>query len=481
MPSYDHVFIGGKWEAPATSSILTVISPFTEASIGQVPEGSVADIDRAVAAARESQDHGPWSRMPVAERAQILRRLSTASREHAQGFAFMQSAEVGSPYSFTSIMMAELSAATLDYYIDLATAYPFEEVRSGMMGKTLVLHEPVGVVGAIVPWNVPLPLSFFKLAPALLAGCSVVLKPAPETPLHAYLLAEVLQECGLPPGVVNIVPAGREVGEHLVTHPDVDKISFTGSTEAGKRIASLCGQALKPVSCELGGKSAAILLDDVVLDQVMTPLIYAALPNNGQMCIAQTRILVPRSRYDEITEALIERVRVLNVGDPHDPKTEIGPLVAPRQRERVEGYIALGLKEGAKIAVGGGRPAAMTKGWFVEPTVFVNVHSAMRIAQEEIFGPVLVILPYEHEEDAIALANDSTYGLSGTVWTTNPARGVAIARRIQTGSFGVNNLGLDPVAPFGGWKQSGLGRELGREGLEEYFELKSILLPPDMP
>ncbi len=341
----------------------------------------------------------------------------------------------------------------------------------------MVLREPVGVVGAIVPWNYPLVLSFFKLAPALLAGCSVILKPASETPLHTYILAEILEEIGLPQGVMSILPASREVSEQLVTHPDVDKIAFTGSTAVGKRVALLCGEALKHVSCELGGKSAAILLDDVMLDNIITPLIYAALPNNGQTCIAQTRILVPQNRYDEITEALIERVRALNVGNPLDPKTEIGPLVTQHQRDRVEGYIASGLAEGAKIVLGGGRPTAMTKGWFVEPTIFVDVKSSMSIAQEEIFGPVLVILSYTNEEEAIAIANDSTYGLSGSVWTTDLARGMAIARQMQTGSLGINNFGLDPAAPFGGWKQSGIGQELGREGLEEYFELKSILLP----
>jgi betaine-aldehyde dehydrogenase len=309
----------------------------------------------------------------------------------------------------------------------------------------------------------------------------VILKPASETPLHSYILAEVLEEIGLPRGVLSILPAGREVSEYLVTHPGVDKIAFTGSTAAGKRVAALCGQALKHVSCELGGKSAAILLDDVVLDQIVTPLIYSALSNNGQTCIAQTRLLVPQRRYAEITEALIERVRALHVGDPLDPTTEIGPLVTQRQRDRVEGYIATGLAEGAKIAVGGGRPTDLTKCWFVEPTIFVDVKNSMRIAQEEIFGPVLVILPYADEEEAIALANDSAYGLGGSVWTADQARGIALARCIQTGSVGVNMFNLDPAAPFGGWKQSGIGRELGREGLEEYFELKSILLAPDVP
>ncbi|EFH82944.1 aldehyde dehydrogenase [Ktedonobacter racemifer] len=481
MQSYDRLLIGGKWDAPATPSVLQVISPLTEEVIAQIPDCSTRDIDRAVAVARASQDHGPWPHMPVAERIGILRKLAAGLRAHELDFARTQSEEVGSPYSLISAIQAEVAAALLDYYLDLGSTYPFEEVRPGLFSKALVLREPVGVVGAIVPWNYPLSLSFFKLAPALLAGCSVILKPDSATPLHSYILGEILQEIGLPQGVMSILPAGREASEHLVTHPDVDKIAFTGSTAVGKRVAALCGQTLKHVSCELGGKSAAILLDDVALDQIITPLIYRALPNNGQTCIAQTRLLVPQTRYAEITEALVERVRTLRVGNPLDPHTEIGPLVTQRQRDRVDGYIASGLAEGAKIAVGGKHPPAMTKGWFVEPTVFVDVNSSMRIAQEEIFGPVLVVLPYADEEEAIALANDSAYGLSGSVWTADQARGIALARRIQTGTIGINNAGLDPAAPFGGWKQSGIGRELGREGLEEYFELKSILLPPERP
>lgn len=475
MQNYDHLFLGGEWVAPATTLTLPVISPMTEEVIARVPACSPVDIDRAVAAARASQDSGPWPHMSVAERADLLRKLSAGLRARAGAFARIQSEEVGTP-TFIAANQGTGSAAYLDYFINLASTYPFEEVRTGLFGKNLVVREPVGVVGAIVPWNFPLFLSFFKLAPALVAGCSVLLKPASETPLHAYLLAEVLEEVGLPPGVLSILPADRENSEYLVTHPGVDKIAFTGSTAVGRRVAALCGEALKHVSCELGGKSAAIVLDDVALDKIITPLVYSAVPNNGQTCVAQTRILVPQSRYAEITEALVERVRALHVGDPLDPQNEIGPLVTQRQQDRVQGYIATGLAEGAKIAVGGGRPKAQTKGWFVEPTIFVEANNSMRIAQEEIFGPVVVVLPYANEEEAIAIDNDSIYGLGGTVWTADQAHGTAIARRIQAGTVGVNAFRLDPGAPFGGWKQSGIGRELGREGLEEYFELKSILL-----
>src|SRR5258708_18861487 len=340
MQSYDRLLIGGKWDAPATPSVLQVISPLTEEVIAQIPDCSTRDIDRAVAAARASQDHGPWPHMPVAERIGILRKLAAGLRAHELDFARTLSEEVGSPYSLNSAIEAKVTAAFLDYYLDLGSTYPFEEVRPGLFSKALVLREPVGVVGAIVPWNYPLILSFFKLAPALLAGCSVILKPASETPLHSYILGEILQDIGLPEGVMSILPESRAVSEHLVTHPGVDKIAFTGSTAVGKRVATPCGQMLKHVSCELGGKSAAILLDDVDLDQVVTPLIYSALPNNGQTCIAQTRILVPQSRSAAITDALVEPARALRVGDLLHPQTEMWPLVTSGVGDGVDGYIA---------------------------------------------------------------------------------------------------------------------------------------------
>jgi betaine-aldehyde dehydrogenase len=340
----------------------------------------------------------------------------------------------------------------------------------------LVRHEPVGVVAAIVPWNVPLFTAALKLGPALAAGCTVVLKPAPETPLDAYLLAEVIEASGLPEGVVNIVAAGREAGEHLVCHPGVDKVGFTGSTAAGRRIASLCGERLKRFTLELGGKSAAVILDDADIAATMAGLVPAAFMNNGQACVAQTRILAPAERYDEVAEALVEAVRAMTVGDPLDPTTVIGPLVAARQRDRVEGYIAAGIEEGAKPAIGGnGRPAR--PGWFVEPTVFIGANNQMRIAREEIFGPVVAVIPYEDTEDAIRIADDSDYGLSGSVWTADVSRGLEVARRVRTGTFGVNGSGMDFGAPFGGFKSSGIGRELGPEGLTHYLEDKTITLP----
>ena len=385
---------------------------------------------------------------------------------------------MGSPISWAIMGQVFASTMVLDYYTGLARTYPFEELRDGVLGnKALVRKEAVGVAGAIVPWNVPLFVTMLKLGPAMAAGATVVLKPAPETPLDAFLLAEALLEAGLPPGVVNIVPAGREVGEHLVTHPGVDKIGFTGSTAAGKRIAALCGEQLKRVTLELGGKSAAIIMDDADVGALVPDLIGASLMNNGQACVAQTRILASRDRYQEVVDALCDAVSRQQVGDPLDPATTVGPLVAERQRRRVEGYIATGQEEGAKIAIGGGRPASQTTGWYVEPTVFVNVDNQMTIAREEIFGPVLTVIPYDGIDEAVRIANDSDYGLSGSVWGGDNAAALEVARRVRTGTSTVNGFMLEFSCPFGGFKQSGVGRELGPEGLAAYLEAKSISLP----
>jgi betaine-aldehyde dehydrogenase len=473
----DKLYIDGEWVEPSSSATIEVISPLTEEVIATVPDASAEDVDRAVAAARRAFDSGPWPRMSAGERADMMAKISQLIQARYEDVAKTISEEMGSPISFSIMGQVFASTMVLDYFTNLAREYEFEEFREGALGPVLVRREPVGVAGCIVPWNVPLFTIMLKMGPALASGSTVVLKPAPETPLDAYLLADVLEEVGLPPGVVNIVAAGRRVGEHLVTHRDVDKISFTGSTAAGKRIGALCGAQLKRCTLELGGKSAAIILDDADLATAIPGLLPNSIMNNGQACIAQTRILASRERYDDVVDALASAMSAAKVGAPLDPETVVGPLVASRQRDRVEGFIARGREEGARVVVGGGRPAEFEKGWFVEPTVFADVDNKMTIAQEEIFGPVLAVIPYETPDDAVRIANDSDYGLAGSVWTSDVAAGLDIAKRVRTGTYGVNGSSMNFAAPFGGYKQSGLGRELGPEGLEEYLELKGINMP----
>jgi len=474
---HDRLFIGGEWVEPAGTSTIEVVSPATLEPVGRTPDSTEADVDRAVAAARQAFDDGPWPQMSPAERADALARLGDGLRSRTDEFAQLITAENGSPITWSTLAQGFAPTMIHDYYVDMAREFPFEDLRQGVLGQVLVRHEPVGVVAAIVPWNAPLFLTMAKISPALAAGCTVVLKPSPETPLNAFLLAEVIAEAGLPPGVVNIVPAGRKASESLVRHTGIDKISFTGSSLTGKRIASLAGEQLKRYSLELGGKSAAVLLDDVDLSEAIPALLPTALMISGQACIAQTRILAPAERYQEVVDALCDNVAAMKMGDPLDPETELGPLIAERQRDRVEGYIASGQEEGAKVVLGGGRPAGLDKGWWVEPTVFVNVDNKMKIAQEEIFGPVLSVIPYSDTDDAVAIANDSNYGLSGTVWTADVDRGLDVARRVRTGNYTINGFTIDIGTPFGGFKESGIGREFGPDGLELFCEKKAINLP----
>ncbi|HMD46364.1 MAG TPA: aldehyde dehydrogenase [Acidimicrobiales bacterium] len=479
IKSYDRLFIGGDWVAPDGTDVIEVVSPATEEVVARVPEATEADIDKAVAAAREAFDRGPWPQMAAAERGAVLAKVSEAITAEMGELAELITTEMGSPITFSQLGQVMAPMMIFNYYAGLAQNYQFEELRTGVLNaEVLVRKEPVGVVGAIAPWNVPLFLAASKLAPSLVAGCTVVFKTAPETPLDAFRLAEIFTEAGLPPGVLSVIPAGREVSEHLVTHPGVDKISFTGSSAAGKRIGGLCGERLKRCTLELGGKSAAILLDDVDLGHALPVLMPNTMMNNGQACVAQTRILAPEGRYQEVVDALVEHVRAWPVGDPLDPSNEIGPLVADRQRQRVEGYIRSGREEGATVALGGGRPAGLDRGYYVEPTIFVDVDNKMKIAQEEIFGPVISVIPYTGDDDALAIANDSDYGLCGSVWTTDNARGLDVARRVRTGTYMLNSpVPMDFATPFGGFKESGLGREFGHEGLESFLELKSIGMP----
>jgi len=477
---YKELYIGGEWVQPAGTQTMQVVSASTEEVIGECPDGTPADIDRAVAAARAAFDDGPWPTMTPVERAAVLSRLSQALQGKAQDIADTISAENGSPKQWS--LMGQVFSATmvLDTYARLAGEYQWEDTRAGMMGNSVLVRKaPVGVVAGIIPWNVPLFIAALKLGPAMVTGCPIILKPSPETPLDSFFLAEAAIEAGVPAGVINIVPAGRETGEHLVRHPGIDKVSFTGSTAVGQHIGEVCGGQLKRCTLELGGKSAAIVLDDAVLDDhLLGELVQSGLMNNGQVCGAQTRILVSRNRYDEVVSALGDAMGALKVGDALDDSTQIGPLAASRQRDRVEGYLEAGRSAGARVVVGGGRPKDLPKGWFVEPTLFADVDNSMKIAREEIFGPVLSVIPYEGEDQAIKIANDSDYGLCGSVWTADPSHGAQVAARVRTGVVAVNgSMILDFNSPFGGFKKSGIGRELGPEGITPYTELQSIILP----
>jgi len=479
--SYDAFFYGGVWNSPtAGAGVIEVISASTEEVIGSVPDPSTADVDAAVEAAREAfESPSGWSNWPVDKRAGAMERLAGILEKHHETFGRLVSAQNGMPIKESAAGEAWSGPYMLRYYASLIREKPLEEERA-LGGRTiLVRSEPAGVVAAIVPWNFPLGIAFMKLAPALAAGCTVVLKPSRETVLDAYLVAQCVAEAGLPPGVVNILPGGREIGAYLVGHPDVDLVTFTGSTAGGRSVARTCAELLRPVSLELGGKSAAIVLEDADLAALSSQFIYATMNNNGQTCWLSTRILVPRQRFAEFTDVITDIVASRTVGDALDEKTEIGPMSSATHRDRVEGYIKGALASGARATIGGGRPQGQDRGWFVEPTVFVDVDNSSVIAREEVFGPVLCVIPYDGVEDAIAQANDSNYGLGGTVWTADEDRGVDIARRIRTGSVGINGYQGDLGAPFGGVKDSGIGRALGPEGLQTYQVLKSVFPQPD--
>ncbi len=477
MTDYKQFYIGGEWVDPAGSARFDVVNPATLDTIGSVPEGTEADVDRAVAAARAALESGPWANSTKAERLEVLRSLQSKMAEAADELANLVTAEVGATILFSHFGQIGATNMVLDAYVNVLDAFEFEELRQDVLGPAIIRKEPVGVVAGIIPWNVPLFISMLKFAPALASGSTMVLKPAPDTPLSAFRFAEIAADAGVPAGVLNIVPADREVSEYLVRHPDVDKVSFTGSTAAGRKIGAICGEQLKRCTLELGGKSAAILLDDVDIEGVADELLSAAIMNNGQACVAQTRVLAPQSRYDEIVGVLSQRMADQVVGDPTDFATNVGPLINEAQRDRVEGYIAAGTDGGARVAVGGARPQVDGDGWFVEPTLFVDVTNDMRIAQEEIFGPVVSVIAYSDVDDAVRIANDSDYGLSGSVWGADVDAAIDVARRVRTGTFSVNSYGMAFSSPFGGYKQSGIGRELGPEGLEEFLEFKTISLP----
>ncbi len=471
MQNRDQLYVDGRWTAAAGASTIAVVSPSTEEIIGRVPEGTPADVDAAAAAARAAFER--WAATAPAERAAFLSKIHEGLKARADEIGRTIAAEVGMPLKLATRIQAGSPIYTFAMYAKMLGGFAFEE----RVGNSIVLREPAGVVGAITPWNYPLHQIAAKVAPALAAGCTVVLKPSEIAPLNAFILAEVVHAAGLPKGVFNLVTGyGPVVGEAIARHPEVDMVSFTGSVRAGKRVAELGAQHVKRVTLELGGKSAAIVLEDADLAQAVKSTVNACFLNTGQTCSAHTRLLVPESRYEEAARLAVEAARTFTVGDPFGD-ARLGPLTSKAQLERVRGYIAKGVAEGAQLLAGGAEPPeGVARGWFVRPTVFGRVDPRSTIAQEEIFGPVLAIIAYRDEDDAVRIANDTIYGLAGGVWSKDEERAKRVARRLRTGQVDINGGAFNMQAPFGGYKQSGRGRELGRPGLEEYLEYKSLQL-----
>lgn len=473
-------YIGGQWVAPSSDDVIEVITPSTEEVFVTVAAAREADVNRAVAAARKAFDEGPWPRMSHAERAGYMTRFAEKMRERSPGLTKIWTSEMGVTRAVAEPWVPNISTA-FDYYAGLADdgfqwVERHEALHSPGSAIGLLVHEPVGVVGAIVPWNGPLVLAAYKLAPALIAGCTVVLKSSPETPGEGLVLAEIAEEIGLPAGVLNVVTADREASEALVRNPDVDKITFTGSTAVGKRIASICGERIARCTLELGGKSAAVILDDADIAAAAEMLSQGVRMLTGQVCSSLTRYIVARECHDDLVEAVSAAFSQIKVGDPFDMGTDMGPLAMHRQRERVEGYIEKGQAEGAVLASGGKRPSHMNRGFFIEPTVFSHVDNRMTIAQEEIFGPVVSIIPADDEAHAIELANDTVFGLNASVFTQDAERAYRVARQLRAGTVGHNAFRSDLSIAFGGFKQSGIGREGGIEGLRPYLEAKTVIL-----
>ena len=469
----DKFYIGGRWVAPSSADTIEVHNAGTGEVMGRVPAGTEKDIDAAVAAARGAFES--WSGTPPEMRAEFLEKISAALKARADELARTIAQEVGMPLKMASRIQAGLPIANFANYARLVKDFSFET----RVGNSLVVREPVGVVGAITPWNYPLHQIALKVAPALAAGCTVVLKPSEVAPFNAFILAEAASSAGLPTGVLNIVTGyGSAAGEALVKHPGVDMISFTGSTRAGKRISEIAAQSVKRVALELGGKSASVILDDADLPLAVKGTVNGCYLNSGQTCTALTRMLVPQSKYAEAAKIAAEAAAGFTVGDPLAESTRLGPLTSKAQLERVRDYIRKGLAEGAELVAGGAEPpeGVPPGGYYVRPTVFGKVRNEMTIAQEEIFGPVLSIIPYADEEDAVRIANDTVYGLAGAVWSKDEARAQRVARRIRAGQVDVNGGAFNMNAPFGGFKQSGHGREAGVYGLEEFLEYKSLQL-----
>ena len=467
--------MGGRWSS-STDSWSDVICPSTEEVAARVRASSTTDIDQAVTAARRALATGDWAQRPFADRAEVVRRAADLVDPQAEEIGHLITTEMGAPLALFQVVAATHYMRSL---ADASDTLTLGEARPGWLAWALVEREPVGVVGSLAPWNGPFHLAAQKSIAALLAGCSVVFRPAAETPLDAFYLAEALIEAGLPDGVLSVIPGGTEIGQYLVAHPGVDMVDFTGSTAAGRQIGATCGQQLKRVHLELGGKSAAVVLDDADVEQIL-PALGQVFMNSGQVCAALTRVLAPTSMYDDVVDGLASVASSLHVGDPFDQTTEMGPLVSKRQLDRVKGYITRGEEEGAEVAFGGGTPAGLDCGFYVQPTVFSGVRNDMTIAREEIFGPVVCVIPYGDLDEAVAIANDTPYGLHGGVFTADPTRGVDVARRLETGTVSVNSFTINTDAPFGGRKCSGIGRENGPEGIGAFLEYKTINVAEDV-
>jgi aldehyde dehydrogenase (NAD+) len=473
----DRLFIDGKWVAPSSSARIDVIAPATEEIFVSVAAGQEADIAQAVCAAREAFDHGPWPRMSHRERAGYLKVIGQLTTQRANDVAEVWPNEMGVLHSIARDIAGGIGHV-YEYYAGLAETFNFEEKHKPASGGAvgLLAREPVGVVAAIIPWNAPIITIADKIAPALLAGCCIVLKASPEAPGAAYIMAEVAARAGLPPGVLNVLTADRAASEALVRNPGVDMVSFTGSTAVGKRIASICSERVARYALELGGKSAAVILDDYDIETAANSLVGPACFLSGQVCASLTRIIINRQRHDQMVEALSAKFGAIKVGDPFDPESQIGPVAMRRQRERIEKLIAQGIAEGATLSTGGKRPLHLDRGFYIEPTVFGNVDNRSTIAKEEFFGPVLSVIPANDEEHAIELANDTVYGLNNSVFTQDVDRAYRVARRLRSGMVGHNQFRADLSIAFGGFKQSGVGREGGVEGLLPYLESKTIIL-----
>ncbi len=472
MKAYDKLYIDGAWVAPSGKDTLDVVNSTTEEVIATIPAGDATDVDRAVKAAKAA--FPAWSQTSVQDRAKFLTRINEGLSARADEVANIVTEEVGMPKMLSTLIQVGLPQGSFAVNAQLVEGFQFEE----QVGNSLIVREPVGVVGCITPWNYPLHQIAAKVAPALAAGCTVVVKPSEVAPINAFMLAEIIDEAGLPAGVFNLVSGvGPVVGEAIAAHPDVDMVSFTGSTRAGKRVSELAAQTVKRVTLELGGKSANVILDDADFEKAVADGVGKCYLNSGQTCSALTRMLVPRNRLAEAEAIAVKTAETFTPGDPFQPTTRLGPLVSSVQRDRVRGYINKGVDEGAKLLTGGAdAPDGLDKGYFVKPTVFSDVRRDMTIAQEEIFGPVLSILPYDTEDEAVEIANDTIYGLAGGVWSGDPERAKKVALQLRTGQVEVNGGGFNLMAPFGGYKQSGHGRELGKYGLEEYLEVKSLQL-----